>query len=204
MDHALTLTSLELVTTRLDQYQKILELNFDSNLNSRTVCQCWTWQRRQTGTSTQSLDRLMCPTQNILESSLSSSLEVSSACYQGPALLMKGMHKHNNVDYIIIFLRPWGLLLDLGDWLPQLLCCLLLHGDTFYFLMLFLLISTWLRRRQLISGFPVWSDQAWVCLDLGKRATPWPWYGEDDHQWWLWWWERIGGGDYDDDDNCHN
>ena len=38
-------------------------------------------------------------------------------------------HSKQPVDYFAF--RPRGLLLDPGDGLPQLLRCLLLHGDTF-------------------------------------------------------------------------
>ena len=63
----------------INHTQTFLEPDFDSNLNSRIVCRCWTWQRSQTETWTQSLARLMCPIPNILESSSSSSLEVSAS-----------------------------------------------------------------------------------------------------------------------------
>ena len=72
----------------INHTQTFLEPDFDSNLNSRTVCQCWTWQRSQTETWTQSLARLMCPIPNILESSSSSSLEVSDSLVSCPTRLI--------------------------------------------------------------------------------------------------------------------
>ena len=47
-----------------------------------------------------------------------------------------------NLDHFVILLRPRGLLLDLGDWLPQLLCCLLLHGgaSSYFFKILPLIV----------------------------------------------------------------
>ena len=50
--------------------------------------------------------------------------------------------KRANFDHFVILLRPRGLLLDLGDWLPQLLCCLLLHGgaSSYFFKILPLIV----------------------------------------------------------------
>ena len=78
----------------------------------------------------------MCPTRNIPENYLSSSLEVSAASDEDSGKEYANANDRNQRNIASIdhfFLRPWGLLLDLGDWLPQLLCRLLLHGGASYF-----------------------------------------------------------------------
>ena len=70
--------------------------DFDSNPHSPTACQCWTWQRKRTETSTKFSARLMSPIPSILESCLYSSLEVSLPDDENECVACDGNEKTQN------------------------------------------------------------------------------------------------------------